>query len=46
MVYRDTPVEQVRQQFEELKQTQPPEGVAPLPAPKVKRKLRIPAADK
>ena len=43
MVYRDIPVEQVRQQFEQLKQTQPPEVV---PAPKVKRKLRIPAADK
>lgn len=45
MVYRDIPVEQVRQQFEELKKQQP-EDTVPAPAPKVKRKLRIPAADK
>jgi hypothetical protein len=35
MVYRDFPIEQARQHFDELK----------LPAPKPKRKLRIPGKD-
>lgn len=39
MVYRGMPIEQVRQRFEELKQTPAPTEVKPK-AP-VKRKLRI-----
>ena len=39
MVYRGMPIEQVRQRFEELKQTPPPTEVKAV-AP-VKRKLRI-----
>ena len=40
MVYKDIPVEQARQRFEEMKTTPPSEP------PKVKRKLRIPANNK
>jgi len=43
MVYRGIPVEQVRQQFEAMKQQ--PIEVLPIPVVKVRRKLRIPSSD-
>ncbi len=43
MVYRDLPIEQGRQQFEEMKQE--PVEVLPLPLVKVRRKLRIPSGE-
>lgn len=43
MVYRGFPVEQARQQFEIMKQQ--PTEVLPMATVKVRRKLRIPAAD-
>lgn len=43
MVYRGTPVEQARQQFEAMK-TEPTE-VLQIPTVKVRRKLRIPAGE-
>lgn len=43
MVYRGFPVEQARQQFETMKQQ--PTEVLPMATVKVRRKLRIPAAD-
>lgn len=44
ILYKDFPVEQARQLFEELKQKErPAEEVAPVV--KVRRKLRIPAGE-
>lgn len=46
MVYRGMPIEQVRQRFDELKAGEPPQLPPEIPVVKVRRKLRIPGADK
>lgn len=46
MVYRGMSVEQARQHFDELKSGEPPKMPVEVPVVKVRRKLRIPAADK
>jgi hypothetical protein len=46
MVYKGVPVELVRQRFDELKASEPPKMPPEVPVVKVRRKLRIPAADK
>ncbi len=43
MVYRGFPVEQARQQFDQMKE-QPPKPLE-VPTVKVRRKLRIPATN-
>lgn len=40
------PIEQGRQLFDELKSGEPPKLPVEIPIVKVRRKLRIPAADK
>ena len=46
MVYRGMSVEQGRQLFDELKSGEPPKLPVEVPVVRVRRKLRIPAADK
>jgi len=44
ILYKDLPIEQARQRFEELKNIQPPKSTTPIV--KTRRKLRFPAKEK